>query len=389
MSSRPLFIPEKPKSPTKRSEVNAEKPKVPIKPSSTSSSFDAPKQSPIPRLPIKSKPRIEDSPSASDAVDGVRPTLPLKQKDLCEFDSILSSKPEESSNGKENSRSTPSNNVIPIANKSRTFGRESSESKAERLDLWTKYSPDYEVASAGPSTRVPDADYAVVDFSSKTNRNQGKNQALQEAAKPMAPQRKTSNDRLVGRASSNDKKMASFEDIFTPFEPSSSVRVSPTPKATGQNGLPSSKNIPFAIKQTVDRTNQGNMASSDSNEIRKRDGLVRRTNQSISRKEMKNDPQAAKANYVISIQKTNAEGTNDAKRAPLAHKSNSWDALVGDRDGKETRQPLRFLSQDTKPRPSDQISDMADCIDSGKLIPSIALITFIERRITQKKSRKP
>jgi len=423
VSSRP----EKPKSPTKRSEVNAEKPKIPIKPSSVSSSSnDAPKQSSVPRLPIKSKPRIEDSPN--DAIDGSRPTLPLKQKDLCEFDSIFSSKPKEGSNGKENFKSMPSNNVLPVANKARTFGRESSESKAERLDLWKnyspdyevasagpstrvpdadyavldlsskknrnhgkdqasqesikptsgesseskaerldlwkKYSPDYEVASAGPSTRVPDADYAVVDFSSKKNSNHGKDQAPQESIKPMALQQKASGDLLLGRTSGNDKKMASSEDIFAPFEPSSSIRVSPTPKATGKTGLPISRNIPSGIKQTVDRTNQGSMAS-DANEFRKRDGLVRRTNQSINRNEKKNDPQAAKANYVVSIQKTNADGTNDVKRAPLPHQPHSWETLVGDRDKKETGQPRRFLSQDTKHYPSDNISDMADSFDSG------------------------
>lgn len=373
----PKFSAEKPLSPKKRPEVDIGKPNFGNKPfQSSHSDGDIFKQASPPKLPMKPKPNIEDSQNVVDAVDGSRPPLPLKQKDLPDFDSVFSTESKYGINGKEYAASTTSSNVNPVVNKSRTFGWENSDARKPKKDIWNKYSPDYEVASFGLGNRIPEADYAVMDIStpkqgmSVTKEGVKGSYSSQEASKAKAPDQRPNADRMVCRTNGNEKNMLSTDDIFTPFEPSSSVRVSPTPNVPIQDGQVSSRNLPSSSKENIDITNQektGQKASSDALNFQRRDGLVRRTNNSIIRAVGMTDARATKTNYVISVQKANVQADVTLQKASILQKHLSESQILS-KEPKEAIRPRRFLSENANCYSNDQMEDDTDSADAGKLI---------------------
>ena len=382
----PKFSAEKPLSPKKRPEVDVAKPKIGNKPSqSKQSAEDIFKQSSSPKLPMKQKPNIENSSNVVDAVDGARPPLPLKLKDLSEFDSIFSPESKDVFSGKENLTSSAPNNVNSVVNKSRTFGQENSDDRKPRKDLWSKYSPDYEVASFSLGNRIPMVDYTVVDISTSkqgmkaTKEDVKGSYSSQETSKAKGPDQRPKADLMTGRKNGNEKKTLSTDTIFTPFEPSSSVRVSPTPKVPIQDGLVSLRNPSFGTKESIDIISQestGKKASSDALNVQRRDGLVRRTNNSIIRAEGKTDAPAAKTNYVVSVQKANVQADVTPQKVPQLHKQHSEPQIL-DKEPKEAMRPRRVLSEDAKSYFNEEVEDDTDSVDAGKLIDNYLDCIFI------------
>ena len=312
------------------------------------------------------KPKHLSETSAKDTVDGIRPALPLKLKDLSEFDSIFSPEPKDKSNGKDIFGNDSFNSKI---GKARTFGRESTEARAARLDLWNKYSPDYEVATIGSANRIPEADYAVVgSFSSNPGPNISK--VVPKAFNctqdvPVFTEQNKNSKPLKTGGHANERKLLSNDEIFPPFEPASSVRVSPTPKEPKKDNLVGLRSNSAAAKNGLVRADQREVGS-DSSGFQRRDGLVKRTNQSVVRAESKSDGVVQNTSYVVSIQKTKQDSS--PQRKPLAHKPHSLQTLSANDEPKEVPRPRRLFSEDPQMRLNNQIIDGTDDVDLGMVL---------------------
>ena len=333
---------------------------------SSHSADDILKKPSLPKLPKKPQLKSEESRSSTDAAIVDRPPLPVKLKDLPDIDSPSFSKPKGSSNCKED-LARASDNVSPITHKSRTFGRESSEATKVRLDQWKKLSTDFESSTNSFANRVPVADYAVVEFASPnvgTNRSKESVHATHpgnEASKSKVANQKVGSDRVFESTNGKEQKALLADEIFPPFEPSSSVRVSPTPKAPTQDGLVRFHSNSIARKGILNPTpaNQKEALQktpSEAPSFQTRDGL------------RKNDDLVTRTNYLVSVQKTEAKETVAHQKIPLMHQPFSAESLIVNKESRDVPHTRRFLSEDLQSHPNDQIENGTDSVDAGKLI---------------------
>ncbi|XP_065066990.1 uncharacterized protein LOC135692673 [Rhopilema esculentum] len=339
-----------------------------------------------PKLPLKPKPCKENaSPIKSinaphfDYVDGKKPPLPLKQKDLADFDSFApSDKTKKGSDSGNEAILSLGNEPLFGTTKSRTLGKEDENSRRLRLDLWDTFSPDYDTSSENKtkrshsdfnlseSTRIPSQ---FTDRSDKGNISLSK--VKQEIPKQKQLNSATVND-VVRHSEGPAMKNMSAKDIFTPFEPASTVRVSPIPPEMARD-----KRV--EVKQTESETHIPFTEKKQQFQIS--DGLVGRTNASIMRKGVRNDGLVNRTNYLVSIEKSVSTQRSDhhnpplnATKRPMLPKTESADSIkpVGSSNISLTRM-ARFLSDNSElerkgnnsKNPLDNGRDLVDAGDAN------------------------
>lgn len=371
MPSKPAVSPTKPNLPLKKSSNPVPTPRTTSSPN-TPNNFETPAK-PINQsrsqenlLKKASPPKLQTKPIAGkmdkrwsvdnmemnesrrpqnlfDSVDGKKPPLPLKHKDLADFEAPLTqdakAKPErigkQEVTTKKLEPSTGTQDMLLGSTKSRTFERNDIKNNNVQSDLWKQYSPDYEVADYEVGDRKEAGkDYEVMFGDSKSNLpgNKKLNDRVVETGTllDLSPLSLNVNDSKQTKRNVSPKleraRNAKTHELFEPFEPTSTVRVNtkeiPVSKAS-QND-PRSKNEPR--KHSADLSKQQPL---------QRDGLVSRTSMSLGRTPIGKDALVSRTKYVVSLEKGGTkepqarpqQPTGNAPR-PAFSKASSAEAMI-------------------------------------------------------------
>ena len=303
--------------------------------------------------------------------------MPLKQKDLAEFDSFApSDKMKKGSDPGKEAMLPLGDEPLFGTTKSRTLGKEDENSRKLRLDLWDKFSPDYEV-STERETKRSHSDFSLSEStripSQFTDRSDAGSISLSKVKQEIPKQKQlnsaTVND-VVRRPEGSPTKNMSAKDIFTPFEPASTLRVSPIPSEMARG-----KRV--EVKQTESEPYIS--FTEKKPQFQKRDCLVGRTNASIMRKHEKNDGLVNRTNYLVSIEKSVSAQKSDPHNPPLnvvkrpvLPKTQSVDSIkpVGLSENGVTRKE-RFLSDTSESERKGNnskypLNNGRDLVDAGE-----------------------
>lgn len=237
---------------------------------------------------------------------------------------------------------------------------------------WESSGPKH--VASGATGSKPEQDYAVPSFfASKAGNN-----AKADKASSYSVQQPLRSDRLGHRAASSSNiigrtdvyahKVPTKSDFFLPLQPSSSVITSSTAsrdKAPDRLVLLRNNNE----KDSLDRNDEcrsGRVAVGD--DFQTRDGLVRRTNQSVVRGESQSGGQVQSTNYLVSIQKAAPKPEIPPQERPVPRKAFSPGSISQMADPNAVQRAQRFLSEGAKSPLFDRRRDDVDGVNEGMII---------------------
>ena len=299
-----------------------------------------------------------------DSVDGEKPPLPLKHKDLVEFEAPVTKdvkmRPEtigkQGETTKKLETATGMQEMLLGGAKSRTFEKNDVKNNNIQSDLWKKYSPDYEFDTPDYDINNPkeaSKDYEVLFGDSKSDLpgSKRKNDGIVETG-PLLDLSSLSLDiedsKLTKRSVSpklDRARNAKTHELFEPFEPTSTVRVNAKEKPVNKPGqnAPRNQNEPLSHNGPHHKNDPRNQKeprkhSADLSKPQpiQRDGLVSRTSMSLGRTPMGGkDGLVSRTKYFVSVERGDTkepesrlpQPTGNAQR-PAVSKTSSAEAIM-------------------------------------------------------------
>ena len=337
-----------------------------------------------------------------DSVDGEKPPLPLKQKDLAEFEAPVTKdvkrRPEtigqQEVTTKKLETSTGVQDMLLGSTKSRTFEKSDVKNNNIQSDLWKKYNPDYEVDTPDYDIYNPkeaSKDYEVLFCDSKSDLpGNKKNDRISETG-PLLDLSTLSldiEDSKVTNRSVSPKleraRNAKTHELFEPFEPTSTVRVNAKENPVSKSGqnAPRNQNELLSHNEPRNKHDPRNQKeprkhSADLSKPQpiQRDGLVSRTSMSLGRTPMgRKDGLVSRTKYFVSVERGDAkepesrppQPTGNAQR-PAVSKTSSAEAIMVNslKQGVQNVAAKPRISSDDKkePRTKEQAVNGVDQVD--------------------------